>query len=478
MRPVFKKRAGSGRPVLALLVPDGVGVRNFILGKFLPLAGDRFEVHIFCGFPADLMPDEAAGHAVQEMPAYREGKVGGLLRYALQYAHMYRWRTPGMLRVLGEPRHHEWKSRLLHGTAKALGRAHASGQGIRFLEAKLHGIAGRHRLFRHYLETWERLRPEVVFCTHQRPSIVLPAILAARRLGIPTATFIFSWDNLSSKGRIAAPYEHFLVWSPLMKEEMQRFYPEVSEERIHVVGTPQFDPYADRQILMERGDFFRCIGADAERPLICYTGGDRSVCPQGPEQLASVMELIRSGAIHGNVQLIFRPVPTEDGRRYDGVRQHYPEMIYAQPAWRSRGEGEWFKFVPTSEDVRFLANLAHHSDVNINVASTVTLDFAIHDKPVVNLAYDMDGKLPFGMPIYEFHYLMDHYRPVVELGAARVARSPEELAAHVNAYLRDPSLDREGRRRLVELEVGVPVGQASARVVEALGRIAGVEAVA
>ncbi|GIU73208.1 MAG: hypothetical protein KatS3mg004_0295 [Bryobacteraceae bacterium] len=206
MRPVFKRRGGSGRPVLALLVPDGVGVRNFILGKFLPLAGDRFEVHIFCGFPADLMPDEAAGYTVQEMPAYREGKVGGLLRYALQYAHMYRWRTPGMLRVLGEPRHHEWKSRLLHGTAKALGRAHASGQGIRFLEAKLHGIAGRHRLFGHYLETWERLRPDVVFCTHQRPSSVLPAmVLAARRLGIPTATFIFSWDNLTSKGRIAAP---------------------------------------------------------------------------------------------------------------------------------------------------------------------------------------------------------------------------------------------------------------------------------
>jgi hypothetical protein len=56
-----------------------------------------------------------------------------------------------------------------------------------------------------------------------------------------------------------------------------------------------------------------------------------------------------------------------------------------------------------------------------------------------------------------------------------VARSPEELAEHVNAYLEDPSLDREGRRKLVELEVGVPVGQASERVVEALERIARVE---
>jgi hypothetical protein len=56
-----------------------------------------------------------------------------------------------------------------------------------------------------------------------------------------------------------------------------------------------------------------------------------------------------------------------------------------------------------------------------------------------------------------------------------VARSPEELAAHVNAYLADPSLDREGRRKLVELEVGVPVGRSSEAVLEALARIAGVE---
>ncbi|GIU73207.1 MAG: hypothetical protein KatS3mg004_0294 [Bryobacteraceae bacterium] len=112
----------------------------------------------------------------------------------------------------------------------------------------------------------------------------------------------------------------------------------------------------------------------------------------------------------------------------------------------------------------------------MNVASTMTLDFALRDRPVVNVAFDVAER--GGWRVWDEYYQFDHYRPVVELGAARVARSPEELAAHVNAYLRDPSLDREGRRRLVELEVGVPVGQASARVVEALGRIAGVEAVA
>src|SRR5690606_25036713 len=72
----------------------------------------------------------------------------------------------------------------------------------------------------------------------------------------------------------------------------------------------------------------------------------------------------------------------------------------------------------------------------------------------------------------------DHYRPVMELGAARIARSPEALAAHISAYLADPSLDRAGRRRLVELQVMSPLAGASERILGVLEQIAaGVETV-
>ena len=68
--------------------------------------------------------------------------------------------------------------------------------------------------------------------------------------------------------------------------------------------------------------------------------------------------------------------------------------------------------------------------------------------------------------------VMLHYQPVVELGAVRVARSPDELAGHVNDYLADPSLDRAGRRRLLDLEVGVPLGTSTRRIVRVLEEIA------
>jgi hypothetical protein len=102
----------------------------------------------------------------------------------------------------------------------------------------------------------------------------------------------------------------------------------------------------------------------------------------------------------------------------------------------------------------------------------MTLDFSIRDKPVVNIAFDVTDPPPAGVPLWDLYYQWEHYRPVSDLGAARIARSRTDLADHVNAYLSNPGLDREGRRRLVELQVGTPIGQGGAQIRAVLGRLA------
>jgi len=62
---------------------------------------------------------------------------------------------------------------------------------------------------------------------------------------------------------------------------------------------------------------------------------------------------------------------------------------------------------------------------------------------------------------------------VIELAAARIARSREEFVRDINASLEHPEEGAGARRQLVDLEVGVPVGEASARVAEMLTGIAG-----
>ena len=464
---------------IAAFFPDGVGIRNFILGPFIQSAAERGEVFAFHNIPDEYLDTYRNGfvanvHWYRCIP-YVDEPLVCFLRKSLSHAHLHLHDSLAMryarkLPVGGAPR-----SRAMTHAARVFGRVSASDRSLQRL-GRWHDLAAqRLPTVDQYVKLFQDIRPDVLFCSHQRPLEVVPAVLAARRLQIPTATFIFSWDNISSKGRIATSFDHYLVWSDHMRNELLEYYPDAAPENVHVVGTPQFDPYADDSLLWSHDEFCQQVGTDPNRKLICYSGGEPGTTPEDQDHLRILMELIRSGQIKGNPQVLLRPAPVtraDERIRYGKVCQDFPELIYSQPRWLQTVPGSWASVIPSRDDMQLLANLTQYVDVNVNVASTMTLDFAIRDKPVVNIGFNANDPPPFGVALKDYYYKFEHYRPVVELGAARFANTPDELAAHINAYLADPSLDRERRRQFVELELDLPVGQSSTKILSALDEIA------
>ena len=401
-----------------LLVPDGVSVRNFLLTGLPARAATEGTVDVLVG--AGL----AAHHAVRaegvreldELRAYPERLLEAPVRRTLEYSHLRWCDTPGTRFNLSLPIPGSGRSRALRRAAKTVSHATAGPRGIQLLVRAHDALADRRPEVDHYVDRLRDWGTDVVLCAHQRPLDVQPVVMAARRLGIPSATFIFSWDNLTTKGRIAAPFDHYLVWSDLMADELLRYYPDVTADRVHVVGTPQFEPYADPSLVWDRDRFDRELGLAPGRPVIAFSGGDTLTCPEDPEHLRILCELVRSGAIEGDPQVVLRPAPVDTSDRYAAVLADHP-VVLSRPAWDDLG-GAWTAVAPTRRDLELLVNLTLHADVNVNMASTMTLDFALHDTPVVNLGFDVDPTRNLAARYYRF----DHYRPVVELGAARVAR--------------------------------------------------------
>jgi hypothetical protein len=460
---------------VAAIIPDGVGVRNFVLGGFLRSLPAGVEAHVFHGVPDEMLPRLTVGINGQarwhQLERFRPFGFTDLLQGSLAYAQMYWARTTSMQRTLSLPIRGKLSRRFIQQTKRLLGRAAATPRRMKLLEGPVFHAVSRTPEAEFYRKAFRFIRPTVLFCSQQLSMDALPAVVAAKQLGIPSAAFIFSWDNLTSKGRIVAPFDHYLVWSQYMKEELLRYYPDVASDHVHIVGTPQFEPYADPRLLLSREEFFAALNADPARSLICYSGGDAGTCPEDPQHVGVLMELIRSGRIKGNPQVVVRPVPVDDGTRYASVRQQYPELIFSTPRWMHANTNEWSGFIPFPEDIGLLANLTHHADLNVNLGSTMILDFGIHDKPVVNIAFDVADPPIFGMPVYDFYYHYEHLRPVIKFKATRIARSANEFADHVNEYLRDPSLDRENRRGLIDLQILQPIGQSTGRLTEALASI-------
>jgi len=439
-----------------LLVPDGVSVRNFLLTGLASRCADSGNVDVLLGAGlSDYEGTHQAGirHFDALLP-YPERVIEASTRRTLEYAHLRWCDTAGTRFNLDAPISGSNRSRAIRGMAKALSRGFATEQRLPWLVRVHDAMADRRKEVDRYVEMIKAWEIDVILCAHQRPTNILPVVLAAKRLSIPTATFIFSWDNLSTKGRIAAPFDHYFVWSDQMAEELLRFYPDVGSDRTHVVGSPQFEPYSDASLVWSRERFHDELGLDPDRPTICFSGGDTGTCPEDPEHLRILCELIRDGDIAGNPQVVLRPAPVDTSDRYDDVLHEFP-VVLSRPLWHDLGGG-WESVVPTPNDIELLVNLTKYADLNVNMASTMTLDFSLHDTPVVNLGFNVD---PSRGRVSEY-YCFDHYRPVVEFGAARVASGRCELADAVNRYLADPGIDAEGRAQFIDYEMRVRPGGA------------------
>ncbi len=162
-----------------VVVPDGVGVRNFVLGRFLQQLSEQSEATVVHGIPEQLLPQYRAAFDKdvrwERLDPYAETPLTSTLRYALSYAQMYWVNTHSMRFNLRAPVRGSWRTRSVHALAKLLGRAAASPRGIRWLDQRLSAAVMALPIVDAYRRAFQALTPTVLFCSHQRPPVVLPA---------------------------------------------------------------------------------------------------------------------------------------------------------------------------------------------------------------------------------------------------------------------------------------------------------------
>jgi CDP-glycerol glycerophosphotransferase (TagB/SpsB family) len=113
-------------------------------------------------------------------------------------------------------------------------------------------------------------------------------------------------------------------------------------------------------------------------------------------------------------------------------------------------------------------NTFRHADVVVNLSSTVTIDAAIFDKPVVNLDFDPQPGQADQELIKDVNHLWTHFKPIAESGGVWLVNDFDELESAVRAYLDDPSLHREQRKWIVDHVCGYADGRCGERMAAAI----------
>src|SRR4029077_17441432 len=88
----------------------------------------------------------------------------------------------------------------------------------------------------------------------------------------------------------------------------------------------------------------------------------------------------------------------------------------------------------TVENQQHLADTMRHSDVVVNVASTIAIEAAIFDTPVVNVSFDGEAPSEFARSARRY-YRFTHYVNITRHDSVRVAEQPAELVEWVGGYL-------------------------------------------
>mgnify|MGYP000055970779 CR=1 FL=1 len=457
---------------IGIVITDGVGYRNFILSDFLnQVVGNFEEVIIYSGLSKKVYNGlNFQNIKIYELDVYKESKKAWFFRRINEQAHLFKYKSFfGMQDTLQMTKPKGFTKRdILNRVIRSFVSVFHSDKNMILYQQLLFKSLSENNLTKQLIKVITEHKPDLLFFTHQRPPYIAPLAYAAKTNNIKTCSFIFSWDNLASKGRMPVLFDYFLVWSDLMKEELQYFYPSVKQEVIHVVGTPQFEPYVMDKYKLSKSDFFTTFGIDSKKKTICFSCGDNVTGINDELSIEIIAKAIQSDKLLEKVNLIVRTSPADDGSKFNKLIDKYTFISWNKPKWQLTRENHpepWSQRIPLKQDIKELRAILEYSDLSINMCSTMSLDFMLFDKPVINTVF---GNKENGLYNDQKFLNFIHYKYVVNSNAVTVAKNEKELHKYILEAMEYPSKRSKYRKELLELEIGKPLKGTSIQVVNGL----------
>lgn len=315
-------------------------------------------------------------------------------------------------------------------------------------------------------EILDRWQPDCIFA----PTMIARDEIALMRLGKKRGAVVVgmvkSWDNLTSKAFLRCFPDRMIVHTEIVKREAIEIYG-YPEKNIIVTGLPQYDAYLEEGFTETREAFFKKIGADPHKKLITYAPAGDWMTHFDKEILSRILDWIDEGKL-GSAQVLLRLHPTYESQTEELAGR--PNLLVERPGKHFDAPTKEAKLRSVefdTEDMRHLASTMRWSDATINTGSTMTIEAAIFDTPVILIAFDGSASLPYWKSVRRY-YDRDHYDAILRSGGTTLVRSFDELKDALVRYLENREVHREGRRRIALEQCYKLDGRSAERVAKAV----------
>src|SRR5215204_1194155 len=295
------------------------------------------------------------------------------------------------------------------------------------------------------------LQPSVIITTgpfqFEQPGI----FAAAKKLGIPTLAFVPSWDNITTKNRMVFKYDGYIVWSEQLKKELHEIYPYTRNQPVYVVGAPQYDILLQNRFYLARAEFCRQQNLQPDLPLIVYSLGSPNFLKEHHGAIDLAARIVRGEL--GKVQMLVRPHPIHDNAELEDDFEKFAPSVRLQ---RTPNAGRCLNERSQDEaQITEWVNTFRHADVVVNLSSTVTVDAAFFNRPVVNLDFDSQPGASDQKLINDINHRWNHFKPVAESGGVWLDRKSGERMARAAGEFAE--LIHSGEKAGNKIELACPI---------------------
>src|SRR3989338_2594868 len=311
-----------------------------------------------------------------------------------------------------------------------------------------------------YAPYFKKYNPDLVFSAHLFDESEINLLREAKKRGVATIGFINSWDKVTARCMIRLLPDKLIVFNDLIKEEVKRFA-DMKEQNIFVSGIPQYDIFfKDRPgDAARRRNFFNKIRIDRQNKLIVYAPAGSSCSESDWDIIDLLYDLNMQGKLGKKVSILVRFQPNDFIDEKD-IRLR-PHLIYDYPGTRfsSKRGVDWDM---DSAEIAHLTDTLANMSLLISYASSIVVDAAIFNKPIININFEIKHQPSHKSPT-RFHK-MAHYKSVLNTGAIKMADSGADLAFWIRRYLAEPSLGAGARKALIRQQCQYTDGKSAERI--------------
>ena len=297
---------------------------------------------------------------------------------------------------------------------------------------------------RAYHHIFEKYKPDAVFATSVVEDMDIEVMKTAREYKVKIIGMAKSWDNLSKINMRVVP-DILLTWGPYSQREAQEFS-NVEESTIVNVGIPQWDFYHDPMYTLTREQFCAMNNLDPQKKIIVF-GSEGKITPGDGPIAKFIAQKIQAGELE-NAQLYVRPhfMHVGDEKKFEGLQGVSGVVVDTSYKHNTVFKDNWdYSYT----QIAHFTNLMKHADVLVTTASSLTLDAAANDCPIINIHFDGDGYQDKQHSITRW-YTTEHYRNVLQTNAVSLVEDGVSLCSAIQVYLREPTIKQVERKNLTE----------------------------